>query len=205
MALFGCTASLLVLVSAHTLAALDASVVDVRASSSSIRATVELQDLFTDRFRELLDRGGTLHLLIQTELWEDRLLWDRLLQPTVSSMFRIVRDRSTGAVVVHGTRGALNTWPRDVGRLPVQVHVAPLAKVDALRRYYVHVIATIGTLAEREIDEMGEAVFGPDEQADGLEAIGKYVVRKFLQVTSYLQSSSTETTSRTFKGGEISK
>jgi hypothetical protein len=201
----GCVAVFLVLASAHALAALDASVTDVRASAASLRATVELKDVLSDRFRRLLDQGGTLHLLIQTELWEDRPAWDRLVQPTVSSAFRISRDRSTGAVLVQDAVGAVSRLPREIGRMPIQVHVAPVASVEALRRYYVHVIATIGTVAEREIDEVGEAVFGPDEEAGGLESVGKYVVRKFLQINSYLQSSSAETTSRKFKGADVSK
>ena len=204
-ALRGCLGLFLVLGTARALAALDASVIEVRAAASSLKATVELRDIVSDKFRKLLDRGGTLHLLVQAELWEDKPAWDRLVQPALSTAFRISRDKSTGVVTVQDAAGVLNRLPRDASKVPVQVNVAPIASIDALRRYYVHVVATIGTLADREIDEMGEAVFGPDEETGGLESVGKYVVRKFLQINSYLQSSSAETTSRKFRGSDLSR
>jgi len=204
-ALPGCTAAFLVLASTGVFAALDASVIDLRSSASALHATVELRDVLSDRFRKLLDRGGTLHVLIQAELWEDRPAWDRLVQPALSSAYRLTRDNATGAVLLKDMAGTVNRLPRDVSRLPIQIQVAPLDKVEAMRRYYVHVVATIGTLAEREIDEVGEAVFGRDEETAGLESVGKYVVRKFLQINSYLQSSSAETTSRKFRRVDVSK
>jgi hypothetical protein len=44
------------------------------------------------------------------------------------------------------------------------------------------VIATLGTLAEREVDEVGDAVFGRPSETNGLGSLGRLVFRTVLKV-----------------------
>ena len=68
--------------------------------------------------------------------------------------------------------------------------------ITLAQRYYVHVIATLGTLAEREVDDVGDAVFGRPSEANGLGSLGRLMFRTVLQVSDYLQSVSAEARSR---------
>ena len=44
--------------------------------------------------------------------------------------------------------------------LPVIVNLGDSHRVTASERYYVHVVATLGMLADQEVDAAGDAVFG---------------------------------------------
>ena len=70
-------------------------------------------------------------------------------------------------------------------------------------KYYVHVVATLGTLAEREAEDVGDAVFGRDSEASGLGALGRLVFKTALKVGDYLQSVSAESKSRKLAGADI--
>ena len=59
---------------------------------------------------------------------------------------------------------------------------------DKARRYYVRVLATLGTIAEKETAQATRAVFGDDESAVSLAAMGKMLFHAVLQVNQYLQS-----------------
>ena len=89
--------------------------------------------------------------------------------------------------------------------MPVVVDLGDTTRVSAAERYYVHVIATLGTLAEREADEVGDAVFGRPSEANGLGSLGRLVFRTVLQVNDYLQSVSAEAKSRRTTGADILK
>src|SRR5207302_2674577 len=126
----------------HAGAPLDVNVKEVRAPASAVRTTIEVKDLVPDRFRKVIDGGGLLHLRLQGELWESRPVWDRLVYPAIVRVIQITRD----------------TVP--ASPMPMTLDLGNADRVAASGRYYVHVIATLGTLAEREADEVGDAVFG---------------------------------------------
>ena len=135
-----------------------------------------------------------LHLRVQAELWESRPVWDRLVYPAIVRVFRLgaragrrrVDHRCTGAVddampaAAESAAVACSTW-------------ASSDRVSASERYYVHVVATLGTLAEREVDDVGDAVFGRPSETNGLGSLGRLVFRTVLQVSDYLQSVTAET------------
>jgi hypothetical protein len=77
------------------------------------------------------------------------------------------------------------------------------SRVTASARYYVHVIATLGTLAEREVDDVGDAVFGKPPDSNSLGSLGRLMFRTVLQISDYLQSVSAETRSRKVAGSDI--
>jgi hypothetical protein len=87
--------------------------------------------------------------------------------------------------------------------MPIDVALGDAARVSASARYYVHVIATLGTLAEREVDDVGDAVFGKPSDANSLGALGRLVFRTVLQISDYLQSVTAETRSRKLAGSDI--
>ncbi|MBI3490447.1 MAG: hypothetical protein HY047_01400 [Acidobacteria bacterium] len=181
--------------------ALDIQVKDVRASSRVVQASVELRDVVPDRFKRLIDEGGVLHVRVQTELWESRPVWDRLVYPAMIRMFRLARAVSGRDVALTDAEGvSVMVAKREV---PLIVEMGDRARVNASSRYYVHVIATVGTLAEREVDEVGDAVFGRASESNGLGSLGRLVFRTALQVSDYLQSVSAETRSRKLSGQEI--
>ena len=189
---------------AAPVAALDVQVKDVYAPSSSVTTTIELRDLLPDRFRKTLDDGGVLHLRVQAELWESRPVWDRLVHPAIVRVFRFGRASGSGLSITDPS-GSATTYPAPPRLMPVVVDLGAAARVTPAERYYVHVIATLGTLAEREVDEVGDAVFGRPSETNGLGSLGRLVLRTALQVNDYLQSVSAEARSRKTSGAEILK
>jgi hypothetical protein len=148
---------------------------------------VELKDIVPDRFRRILDDNRALHLRIQAELWESRPVWDRLVYPAIIRVFRLTRSAPP------------------VDPMPLEVELGAMNRIDTAARYYVHVNATIGTLAEREADEVGDAVFGKSSEANGLGSLGRLMMRTAIQVNDYLQSVSAELKSRRMSGIELTR
>jgi hypothetical protein len=169
-------------------APLDVAVKDVRASASTVRTTIQLRDVVPDRFKRVIERGGQLHLRVQAELWEKRPVWDRLVYPAIVRMFRLGGTPPSAAVA---------------NPMEVTVDLGGRDRLASAEEYYVHVVATVGTLAEREADDVGDAVFGSEGDASGLGSLGRMVFRTALKVSDYLQSVSADVKSRKLPGSEI--
>jgi hypothetical protein len=152
-----------------------------------VRAAFDVRDLLPDRFRRVLDDNGTLHLRLQVELWESRPVWDRLVYPAVIRVVRMTRDQPPPPA------------------MPVDLEIGKSDRIVATGRYYLHVIATLGTLADSDADTVGDAVFGRESQANGLGSLGRLVVRTAVQISDYLQSVSAEAKSRRMTGTELRK
>ena len=198
-------ASALVLaLAAPAAAALDVQVKDVRTPASAVRTTIELRDIVPERFKKMMmNDGRVLHLRVQAELWESRPIWDRLVYPAIVRVFRLGRSPVGRDVAITDPDGAANTYPTVPGTMPVVVDLGDRARVTLTDKYYVHVIATLGTLADREADEVGDAVFGSEGETNGLASLGRLVVKTAMKVSDYLQSVSAEARSRKLAGAEI--
>ena len=183
-------------------AALEVEVKAVRAPAGAVSATIELRDIIPDRFKKTIDEGGALHLRVQAELWEARPVWDRLVFPAIVRVFRFTRGAGSNLSIVD-PNGVVTTTQDAPRAMPIDVALGDAARVSASARYYVHVIATLGTLAEREVDDVGDAVFGRPSDANSLGALGRLVFRTVLQISDYLQSVTAETRSRKLAGSDI--
>jgi hypothetical protein len=183
-------------------AALDVQVKQLHAPASGVTATIELRDLLPDRFKKTLDEGGVLHLRVQAELWESRPIWDRLVYPAIVRVFRFRRAASDGLSITDpsGTATTFAVAPR---AMPVSLELGATNRVTTSGQYFVHVIATLGTLAEREVDEVGDAVFGRESETNSLGSLGRLMFRTVLQVNDYLQSVSAEARGRKTTGTDI--
>ena len=193
-----------VLLAATPAAALEVQVKDLRAPASVVTTVIELRDVLPDRFKKTLEGGGILHLRVQAELWESRPVWDRLVYPAIVRVFRCTRASRDGLSITDPS-GATTTYPAPPRSVPVVMDLGDTKRLTAAERYYVHVIATLGTLAEREVDEVGDAVFGRASETNGLGSLGRLVFRAVLQVSDYLQSVSAETRTRKAAGADILK
>ena len=163
--------------------ALTVDVKEVRAASSTVHATLQLRDLIPDRFKKIVNGGGQVHLRLQAELWESRPVWDRLVYPAVIRMAAVLR-----------------TTPNP---LDVSLNLGASDRIVPAERYYVHIVATIGTLAEREADDVNDAVFGVESDDNALGSFGRMLFRTALRVGDYLQSVSAEAKSRKLSGADI--
>jgi hypothetical protein len=196
-------AVLLALVSAAPARALEARLTELRVAGGGIRASLEIRDMFPAKFQAILEEGTAIHLRLQIELWEDRPVWDKLAQPAVVSIFRIVLDPATRQVSVADAYGEVSRQPAWQEPLTLR---PDLGRADALSdgaRYYVRVLATLGTIAEKETERASKAVFGDDESAVSLAGVGKMLFHAVLQVNDYLQSISSEIRSREVSGREV--
>ncbi|HEY7290933.1 MAG TPA: hypothetical protein VH583_13935 [Vicinamibacterales bacterium] len=182
-----CVAAVLIVALAQVRAmALEVQVKDVGTRASVVRAGLELRDLVPDRFKRVLDDNGVLHLRLQVELWETRPVWDRLVYPATLRVVRMTRDTVPTAPV---------TVTLDIGKTD---------RIVASGKYYLHVLATLGTLAEREADTVGDAVFGREGESNSLGSLGRLVFRTALQISDYLQSVTAQTT-RKVSGADLLK
>jgi hypothetical protein len=185
-------------------AALEVQVKSLHAPASAVTTTIELREVLPDRFKKTLDAGGILHLRVQAELWESRPVWDRLVYPAIVRVFRFKRAAPDGLSVTDPS-GVTTTFAATPASVPVTVDLGDTNRLTPAEKYYVHVIATIGTLAEREVDEVGDAVFGRASESNGLGSLGRLMFRTVLQVSDYLQSVSAEARTRKTPGADIIK
>lgn len=194
---------LITLLIAAPASALQARITEIRVAGGIVRASIEIRDLFPEKFREVLERGGAIHLRLQLELWEDRAIWDRLATPALVSVFRLILDPSTRQVSVADQYGEAARFPQWQEPLTLRLD---LGRADALSdggRYYVRAQGTLGTIAEREATAAGDAVFGNDEGGVTIGSMGRLLFHAVLQVTDYLQSVSSDSRTRDVTGREI--
>ncbi len=193
-----------ILLLASPAAALGVQIKDLRAAAAAVTATIELRELVPDLFKKTLDQGGVLHLRVEAELWESRPVWDRLVYPAIVRVFRFTRGPSN-TLSISDPSGMATSYPGPPPALPLALELGDPSRLTAAERYYVHVIATLGTLAEREVDEVGDAVFGRQSETNTLGSLGRIVFRTVLQVSDYLQSVSAEARGRRIAGSDILK
>ena len=65
---------------------------EIRTVGPSVRASIEMRQVFSEKFRQIVQSGGALHVRVQAELWEDRPLWDRLVRPALVTVFPNARE-----------------------------------------------------------------------------------------------------------------
>ena len=196
--------ALLLALAAPAAAALDVLVKDVQTPADAVRTTIELRDFVPDRFRRMMmDDGRVLHLRVQAELWESRPIWDRLVYPAIVRVFRLGRTVAGRNVAITDPDGAARTFPAVPSMMPIVLELGDRNRVALTEKYYVHVIATLGTLAETEADEVGDAVFGGEGETNSLGALGRLAVKTAMKVSDYLQSVSAEARSRKLAGSDI--
>jgi hypothetical protein len=194
--------SALLLIAAAPASALGVEVKRVRTVRAAVTTAIELRDVIPDRFRKTLVEGGVLHLRVQAELWEARPVWDRLVYPVIVRVFRFTQG-ANATLSMTDASGAVSTTQEAPRTMPMDVALGDPSRVNPASRYYVHVVATLGTLAEREADEVGDAVFGRPSESNSLGALGRLVFRTALEIGDYLQSVTAQTKSRKMSGAEI--
>jgi hypothetical protein len=188
---------------ARPAAALDARITEIRVAGGSLRASLEIRDLFPAKFQTVLEEGGAIHLRLQVELWQNRSVWDKLVQPAFVNVFRIILDRSTREVRVADAYGEVSRQPAWQEPLTLSLD---LGRADALadsEKYYVRVQATLGTIAGKDSAQASRVVFGDDDSTVSVASVGKVLFHAVLSVNDYLQSVSTEVRTRALPGRTI--
>src|SRR5438105_975711 len=140
---------LMLLLDTAPASALDVEVKGVRTVGAAVTTAIELRDVIPDRFKKPLIEGGVLHLRVQAELWEARPVWDRLVYPVIVRVFRFTQGAGATLSMTDAT-GAVTTTQEAPRSMPVDVALGDPSRVNPAGRYYVHIVATLGTLAERE-------------------------------------------------------
>jgi hypothetical protein len=199
------TLALLLIARASPASALDLVLKGVRTPASVVTATIDVHGPLPDRFKKLIDDGGVLYLRVETELWESRPVWDRLVYPAIVRVFRLARAVSGREIAIGDSAGDTRTYPAVPNPMTVSIELGQRSRISAAARYYVRAIATAGTLAEREADDVGDAVFGRESETTGLGSLGRMIFRTVIKVSDYLQSVSAETIGRKQSGGDLLK
>lgn len=185
--------------------AFEVQVRNISTTNGTISAVIDVRDPLPDRFRRLLDEGGVLHLRVQAEFWESRPVWDRLVYPAIVRVFRLTIGGAGRDIAMIDPAGTVASYRAVPNPMPIAIEIGKSDRLSSAARYYLHVVATLGTLAEREAEDVGDAVFGRESEASGLGNLGRLVFRKMLEISDYLQSVSAETRSRRTAGQDILK
>ncbi|HEU4691777.1 MAG TPA: hypothetical protein VFS23_25610 [Vicinamibacterales bacterium] len=180
---------------------METRILELRAVGPTLRASLDLRDIFSEKFLEVLDGGNPLHVRIQAELWEDRPVWDKLVRPAIVSAFRIIRDPNKH-ITVQDPFGVIASLPDNATPVPLRVEVAPTSLVNDATKYYLKLVATVGTIQAEEAVDTGEAVFGGDDSTISVARFGKLIFNTVVQVADYLQSVTSEARTRPFTGRE---
>ena len=188
---------------AQPAAALETRVLELRVAGGAIRASLEFRDMFPAKFQAVLEEGAAIHLRLQVELWEDRPVWDRLAQPAVVTVFRVALDRSTRQVTVADSYGEVSRQPAWQEPLTLRPDLGRADSLSDTARYYVRVLTTLGTIAEKQTERASSTVFGDDDSAVSIAAMGKILFHAVLQVNDYLQSVSSEVRTRQMTGRDV--
>ena len=188
---------------ASPLFALETKLVELRVAGGNLFAALELREIFPAKFQTILNDGAAIHLRLQLELWEDRPVWDKLANPAIVTVFRMVLDPQTRAVKVADRYGEVSRQPGWQEPLSLRIDLGRPDKLSDGARYYVRVLATLGTIAEKESTSASNVVFGDDDSAVSIAAMGKMLFRAVLSVNEYLQSVSSDTRSREITGREL--
>ena len=196
-------ALLLTLGNVASAAALDTKLIEIRVAGGNLFAALELRELFPAKFQTILEDGAAIHLRLQLELWEDRPVWDKLANPAIVSVFRMVLDRQTRAVRVADQYGEVSRQPAWQEPLSLRIDLGRPDNLSDGARYYVRALATLGTIAEKHTAAASNVVFGDDDSSVSIAAMGKILFRAVLTVNEYLQSVSSEMRSRELTGREL--
>lgn len=192
----------IVMLYAPVAAALEVRVAQVRVVGSRVTATFELRDLLRDRFLELVEQGRAVFLQCRAELWEDRRVVDRLALNTPTLTYRI--DSDAGRTVVITDQYGNHSARTDVlTPLSLRLDIGPASGLVDDRSYYLRAQVTAASVADREIDQWGSAIFGDDQGAAGLASLGRFVFRTLLRIGKYLESANAEVTSGRYTGLQI--
>lgn len=181
-----------------SLLAIEGKVSDIRVASGQVRAAIDIAGPFGDAQRAILERGGTLHVYVQAGVWEDRALFDRVVEAPRVTTFRVIRQPNGMAIAVVDTAGTLVTYKPYPDNLKLEVNACGFARLETDAKYYVDGVVTIGTLSPDELEEANEAVFGGDEDPAGLKRVGKFLLNSVLQAKDYVDRVSTEVRSGRF-------
>ena len=183
--------------------ALELRLTEIRVAGGSLRAAIEVRDMFPQKFQAILEDGAAIHLRLQLELWEDRPVWDKLAQPATVTVFRIVLDPSTRQVRIADQYGEVSRQAAWQEPLALRLDLGRADTLAEPAAYYVRAYATLGTIAEKESERASNAVFGDDDSSVSIAAMGKMLFRAVLHVNEYLQSVSTEARTRNVTGREL--
>lgn len=184
-------------------AGIQAKAVSFKRAGAAVRVAFDIRDIFTDRFRAIVDQGGTLYVRIEAELWEPRSVWDRLVRPASVSVARLTGDAVSHSVVLADPFGGATRYAAYPRAVTTWADLVPADRVDAKASYYVRATITVGTIAESEISGMSEAMFGNERQSTGLGSLGKYVFQKVLRLADYLDSVSCDVKSDRLSGARL--
>jgi len=187
----------------ESIAALEARVTTLRIAGARVSAAVEVGDLLRDRFLKLVRDGRAVFLQLETALWEDRRVFDRIVIATPPATWRLDRDTTGAGVVLQDHHGGSFRHTDISQPLSLRVDLGPAARVSDDAMYYVSASLTAATVDERDIDRAGQAIFGDEQSGAGLASLGRFVFRTLLRMGKYLESATTEVTSRRVSGREI--
>jgi hypothetical protein len=188
---------------ASSASALESRLTEMRVAGGGIRASLEIRDMFPAKFQAILEEGGAIHLRLQIELWEDRAVWDKLAQPSVVTIFRIVLDQASRQVRVADRYGEVSRQPAWQEPLTLTPNLGRADALSDTAQYYVRALVTLGTVAEKDTAQASNAVFGEDDSSVSLAAMGKMLFHAVLQVNDYLQSVSSEVRTRDLRGRDV--
>lgn len=186
-------------------AAIEARVTRLRVVGPRVSAGVEISDLLQDKFLTLVRGGRAVFLQLEAALWEDRRVFDRIVITLPPATWRVDRDPASVGVLLQDQHGGLVRHADIRQPLSLGLDLGPATRIQEDAVYYLHTRVTAASVDQRDIDRAGEAIFGDDRAGSGLAGLGRFVFKTLLRVGQYLESATTEVSSRRLSGRDIKR
>lgn len=184
----------------QTATALQASFHEFRVLADQVHADFDLSPVDPPLLSEI-NKGGLLRITLAAQLWRDRVVFDSPIGSLIESTFVVSRG-APGRLLVR-TAAGLDATVGDGDALRLGLDLAPLDEIVGDHQYYVRAVISTGVLAARDIERLGDAVFGSAKEGNGLADVAKLVFRKALEISEYFKSSRIEVESPRVAGDRI--
>ena len=158
----------------------------VARSGGWVTTTLRIQDVFSERIAQTLDRGMPVTVVVTVDVWQDRTGWfDRLVgEQTImlrafrnawSEDFTLRRDGEDDRTI-----GDLGTLGQEIAR-PMRVRVVPVGRLSPGDRYYAIIHVSVKPLTVEDLQTVekwlsGEAKRSGKPGPGSIAKLPKYLV-----------------------------
>jgi hypothetical protein len=167
----------------------------VTRASDWVAASLRVQNAFSSRIKQSIERGMPVTVVITVDVWQDRTGWfDRLVgEQTVvlrafrnawSDDFTLRRDREPERLIAD-----VATLEREISR-PMRVRTVPLSRVDPGNRYYVIIRVSVKPLTVEDLETVekwlsGEAKRSGKPGPGSIARLPRYLVEVLANLSGF--------------------
>jgi hypothetical protein len=172
--------------SPHPAAAVEVVGTAVARSGDWVTTTLRVQDVFSERIAQTLDRGMPVTVVVTVDVWQDRTGWFDRLVGEQTIMLRAFRNAWSEDFTLRRdgegdrTISDLRALEQEIAR-PMRVRVVPMTRLSPGDRYYAIIHASVKPLTVEDLEAVekwlsGEAKRSGKPGPGSIAKLPKYLV-----------------------------